>query len=156
FFKRSFYSPDVEKLPDGLSWKVLPFGLNYSTRTSGSTRRLAFAAAARLMEGGRRLARSAASHLHLPGTVEFGQWPDSPIDQTIVFQTRVWEEDDAEPGESEVINESRVQIVRALREAFGDRFRGGLVPTPLALERYPNEVSPFPSRRKLYTRMSKK
>ena len=39
-FKRSFYLPDIQKLPEELRVKVRPFGLNYGCRTFRGTRRL--------------------------------------------------------------------------------------------------------------------
>jgi len=42
--------------------------------------------------------------------------------------------------------------VRALRRALGPRFSGGLVPTPLARERWPEWVSDAPTRRRAHMR----
>jgi hypothetical protein len=92
----------------------------------------------------------------LPRIADFERAPTDALEPTIVFQSRVWEPDEAAPGESEAINETRVGVIRALKATLGDRFRGGLVPTPLALARYPNEVTSLPCRRRLYTKMSKR
>jgi hypothetical protein len=156
YLKRSFYRPDVTSLPAELGCKVRPYGLNYLCRTLGSTLSLFRSAALRLVLRGRPGLRRLLDHLTLPRVVDFEQEPTASIDSTIVFQTRVWEANETAPGESEAINEGRVAVIRSLRAAFGNRYRGGLVPTPLALARYPREVSAFPSRRSLYTAMSKK
>lgn len=156
YLKRSHYQPDITALPAEWASKVRPFGLNFACRTFGSTVRLLLAEALRFLRPRLERMKRLRDYLVLPRVAEFEQGPDDPIEPTVVFQTRVWLPEDADPGESEIINEGRVAVIRALRAAFGDRFRGGLVPTPLALERYPREVSPFPSRRRLYTAMSKK
>jgi len=156
YLKRSFHERDINELPGELACKVRPFGLNYACRTTGSTIRIfrhaAFCLVLRGLTGIRRLRH----HLVLPRAADFEQLPTGFVEPTIVFQTRVWEANETAPGESDAINEGRVAVVRALKEAFGERFRGGLVPTSLALARYPREVSAFPSRRSLYTAMSKR
>jgi hypothetical protein len=155
YFKRSFYWPDVASLPADLACKVKPFGLNYACRTHHTTawllRRAGFLLSPRGLAGIRRLRH----HLLLPYVSDFEQTPATVLESTVVFQTRVWEPDDTN-GESDEINEGRVAVIRALREAFGSRFRGGLVPTPFAIARYPGEVSQYPSRRRSYIAMSKR
>lgn len=49
-------------------------------------------------------------------------------------------------GLNSPLNDERVAMVRALKRAFGDRFAGGLVPTPFALATYPGEVTPHSSK----------
>jgi hypothetical protein len=156
YLKRSFHRPDVERLPTELARKVLPFGLNYSCRSHGSTMRFLRVAGPRLGLGGLAGLRRLRNHFAPPLVEEFEQDPTTDLERAIILQTRVWEPHDAGPGEAEAINEGRVALIRALRAAFGDRFQGGLVRTPLALARYPQEISPHPSRRRLYTAMSKR
>jgi hypothetical protein len=86
-----------------------------------------------------------------PAIEAFEVPPESPAAQRIAFQTRVWTRGELGP-ESEALNEERVATVRALRREFGPRFTGGLVPTPLARERWPAEVSPAPTRRRDHIR----
>jgi hypothetical protein len=156
YFKRSFHGPDLAALPGNLLCKIRPFGLNYACRTFGSTRRLFQRAALGLAFRGIVGIRRLRHHVALPKIGAFEQGPAAVVEPTIVFQTRVWEAHEAAPGESEAINEERVALLRALKNAFGARFRGGLVPTPLALARYPRDVSIHPSRRTRYTAMSKR
>jgi hypothetical protein len=78
------------------------------------------------------------------------------VEPAVVFQTRVWEPHETAAGECEEINAGRVALIQALRSAFGDRFRGGLVPTALARARYPAEISPHRARRSRYIAMSKR
>jgi hypothetical protein len=44
------------------------------------------------------------------------------------------------------LNDSRVALVRALRKAFPKHFRGGVIPTKLARERYPDALTAEPTR----------
>lgn len=65
----------------------------------------------------------------------------------VLFLAQLWEED--EPGlsqeiiaERQYINGMRMDIMKGLRQAFGDCFIGGLVSSPLSLERAPELVIP--------------
>jgi len=155
YFKRSYFTPDVSALPVELASKVRPFGLNFACRTLGSTGRLLSATAIPLMLRGVAGLRRLRHHFTGPMVTDFEQPPTTPLEPTIIFQTRVWEAETA-PGEHEVVNEGRVAIVRALKEAFGDRFLGGLVPSPFALSRYPQEATKLPTKSRHYTLMSKR
>src|SRR5581483_1058820 len=48
----------------------------------------------------------------------------------------------------------RLALVRALRRAFGERFLGGVVRTPLAERLCPDAISPLPSAHRAYARWS--
>lgn len=65
----------------------------------------------------------------------------------VLFLAQLWEED--EPGlppqivaERQHINAMRMDIMKGLRQSFGDAFTGGLVSSPLSLERAPELVIP--------------
>lgn len=65
----------------------------------------------------------------------------------IIFFTRLW--DVKEPGLSEalqeerkIINETRIEIVRALKQRYGDMFIGGLNDTPLSQKMAPDLIMP--------------
>jgi hypothetical protein len=72
--------------------------------------------------------------------------PSVPLRPEIVFQTRVWTEADCSTEPVEPLNESRVALVRALRQSFPKHFRGGVIPTKLARERYPDALTAEPTR----------
>jgi len=76
------------------------------------------------------------------------------VDNTILFQTRVWEPHDA-PGD-EVINEERIALLRALKREFGSRVIGGVVPTPFALKTCPEFITHQPCRQPQYIRWAKR
>jgi hypothetical protein len=155
-FKRSFHRSDLAGLPAELAAKVRPLGLNYPCRTRGSTLRLLRRAGLGLILRGSSGWRRLRLCLVLPQIAAFEQPPNTKLEPTVVFQTRVWEPHETGDGECQAINEGRVALIRALRDEFGERFRGGLVPTSLALEKYPAEVSRFRARRSLYIAMSKR
>ena len=158
YLKRSFHRPDVEKLPMQAAARVRPYGLNHACTTRRSNARVARAFLLDQPLSGLVASLQVARYLTaLPAVSAFEQDPHVALEPTIVFQTRVWEAEEVDgEAEAEQINEQRVCMVRALRKAFGERFRGGLMPTRLALARYPAEISPIPSRRRLYTTQSKR
>jgi hypothetical protein len=149
YFKRSFRRASIPDVPAEVAARIRPYGLHFPCRSPGSVRRLLRSAGPRLLRQGRPGVHQIYSALVHPWASEFEQGPESAVEPTVFFQTRVWEEENA-PGEAESINASRVALVRALREAFGDRFRGGVLPTPLARERYPDDLTPLPCRARAY------
>lgn len=66
----------------------------------------------------------------------------------ILFMARLWDPDGEFPGqltpamqeERHAINESRAQCIRLLREAFGERFCGGVAPSAFACRDYADVV----------------
>jgi len=170
YCKRSYYEPDLNAVPDGFRHKIRPFGLNYACRTSRSSRRVSRLLAADYLiraarsgvRGFRALLADARSvqvvgFLRSPLVEEFEQPPTVELDPIIVFQTRLWSQNELGPGESaEEINADRVAIVRALKTAFPDHFAGGLMPTPLALAKYRDLVSPQPDKRREFIRWTRR
>ena len=156
YFKRAFYRPELARLPGEYAAKVLPFGFNYGCRSFASTLRLLRAIGIPLALGGRRNLARVRQFLTTPPSAVFEQGPDAPVEPRVVFQTRLWTAAEVPPDEVEPLNEDRVAMVRALRSAFGERFVGGLVPTPLALARYPGEVTPHSSKYAEYLALKKR
>jgi hypothetical protein len=89
-----------------------------------------------------------------PHWSDYEMRPDESVTDTVLFQTRLWEPEDA-PGDF-CINEERVALVVALKKAFGKRFVGGLVPNRYALEHYPQHISDRPHRPAEYIGWAKK
>lgn len=159
YFKRSFHGPDVARLGPERASRVQPFGMNFLCRSAGSTRWVLRHAVLPELWSLPGLGRSGLagrwveyrSFFGSPAVEAFEVPPESPAAQRIAFQTRVWTAGELGP-ESQALNEERVATVRALRREFGARFTGGLVPTPMARERWPAEVSPAPTRRRDHIR----
>jgi hypothetical protein len=159
YFKRSYHLPDVEWLGPDRARRVEPFGMNFLVRSGSSTRWVLRHAVLPELVGTLRGARTRLADRLVeyrnffgsPGLDVFEVSPDAPAQPRVAFQTRVWTR--GELGlESEELNEDRVAMVRALRREFGPRFTGGLVPTPMARARWPQEVSDAPTRRREHLR----
>jgi len=159
YFKRSFHPPDVARVGPDRARRVEPFGLNFLCRSAGSARwvlrHVLVPELWSVLRGARvdRANRSMEyrSFYGSPLVEVFEAPPASPAAARIAFQTRVWTRGELGP-ESEALNDERVAMVRALRREFGQRFTGGLVPSPLAQERWPAEVSQAPTRRREHIR----
>ena len=165
YLKRSYYSPDLMNIPNELRHKIIPFGLNFSCRSAASAWSVlgklvpqysieilcAVWRGFRSVDGYGRMLRQ---YLTTPDIGGFERDPDEIGENVVLFQTRVWQ-----PGEDsdniEEINQERVALVRALKRAFGKRFKGGLVPTDFAKERYPAEVSSHEPRHAKYIAWSR-
>ena len=139
YFKRSF---EPAALTPEVAARVRPFGLLNPVATPGTRRRLA---SARLRLGASRRRIGELRHLAvLPSASAFERPPQAPAEPAILYQVRLW---DPKPGRPDLdaCLEQRVSLVRNLRAAFGRRFLGGLMPTPLARERFPELLTPLPS-----------
>jgi glycosyl transferase family 1 len=162
YFKRSHHLADVAKLPSALREKVLPFGMNFVCGNVPSAK----AVSAQIL---RHIASKIARRTDGSGTVEslmrkvYDYWgyrresdytaaPDTPKTAAVLFQTRIWEDHEALGDDPNAINGQRVRLVRALKQALGERFCGGLVPTALALRRYPELVTARPVSPAAYAR----
>jgi len=144
YFKRSFYRPDVEKLPANLQTKVRPFGLNYGCRSGLAASRLIGAGILAVIDR-----YSSTRHYQ-----EFEQSPEVGVSTSILFQTRAWAPDSTSDN-VEKVNESRAAIIRTLRKAFPAKFHGGFISSPHVSRYYPDLVSTLPSGESLYTQMCK-
>ena len=110
--------------------KVQPFGLNYSGRDTWAALQAAFA---------RRDLRAAVDLMRRAHGREYEYAPEKRKDKVVLLQTRLWEADEC-PGDLQ-INEQRIELVASLARAFGTRFQGGLVDTPLARRMAPSLIS---------------
>jgi hypothetical protein len=154
YFKRSYYEPHLESLPQAHRAKILPFGLNCAQKTSA-----AGTLVARMLLRNpaciRRLRGTLKAYLRLADAEAMERPPSVKAEQVIYFQTRVWEPEEVPGDDSREINESRVAIVRSLRREFGARFKGGLVPTAFARAHYPDAISAEPHVRSQHIQASK-
>jgi hypothetical protein len=167
YMKRSYHSPDIGALPDVLRFKVAPFGLNHFCRSLRGAIRIMPTLLSHyrrqwMCRPGEILNSEAAGLTELkyyllgPDPSSFELAPEAEKDQTVVYQPRLWSQEETEPDHADALNEQRVELVRALRRALGPRFRGGLVPNAYAREHYPDDVTDLPTRPKEYIEFSKK
>ncbi|MBB1501286.1 glycosyltransferase family 1 protein [Propioniciclava sp. MC1683] len=71
----------------------------------------------------------------------------------IFFEPRAWDpRDGSDPGDREVINEYRAELIRALRSEYGPRYTGGFVANPFAIEHYGDLLCTASSERSDYLR----
>jgi len=140
YFKRSFDAASHATVANAS--RIVPFGLNYPVTVNhrffagldSSGLRGWPERAARLIVGARSLDVS-----------RFEDVPRHRRDPLVLFQTRTWDPaevaaNDAWKIEREQMNEMRAACVRMLRKEFGDRFRGGFMPTDHARRDFPDCV----------------
>lgn len=149
YFKRSFCPHSLSSLPADQRAKVEPFGLNNPAISVGAALRLLWSR----LGTGRSLRGIAADFrqlLALPAPRQFECPPDEVAEEIVLFQTRVWPERDSL---TIAINDERAALVRTLRQAFGQRFIGGLLPTPFARAQYADLITPFPYSMRYYPQL---
>jgi hypothetical protein len=154
YFKRGYHLPDVARLSPALRDKVLPFGMNFVCANASSgravsaqiARRIALKLVGRAPRGPtvKSLLRKLYDYWRYRRESDYTAAPDIPKTPAVLFQTRIWEDHEAHGDDPNAINEERVLLVRALKRGLNERFRGGLVPTPLALRRHPELVTERP------------
>ena len=156
YLKRAFYRPELTDLAPHHAARMEPFGLNYGCRSSASTSRVIAKIGPQLARRGRSGWQRLRVYLTTPAPSAFEQHPSCPVEEKVMFQTRLWTANEIPAEEVEPLNETRVAMVRALKRAFGPRFVGGLVPTAHARERYPEDLTPHPSRYVDYLKLKKR
>lgn len=168
YFKRSFDRHALQGISEQQRGKIVAFGLNHPCSDIAALRlvppyclRFMFRRlSARLGLGAKNtpvseLVRILRNYVSLPDWREYEHAPSFPKERRILFQTRVWEPEDVSHDDPLPINMMRVNLVRALRSEFGQRFVGGLVPTSFALKNYPDLVANTNYRRRQYAAMSR-
>jgi hypothetical protein len=151
YFKRSYHAAETARLPAAFESKVVPFGMNYACHASGkywrAIARPMLGKLRRAISGGPSAVKDALLQVLMIPRYELVELePPIPLRLEIVFQTRVWTPADCSTEPVEPLNESRVALVRALRKSFPRHFRGGVIATKLARERYRDALTKEPTR----------
>lgn len=143
YFKRSF-EPERYSTNE-LRHRIHPLGFNYAVYKRNPD----IWAVQRMLQGSAGF-RSVFRRLGLgltffPSVQEVESPPSAANVPSVLFYTRLWDPH-ASSGERaaearEIINQSRVACVRALKSAFGDAFVGGIEPSPVALQLCPELVA---------------
>lgn len=140
YFKRSFSAEKNEKLfPDCLE-KIYPLGFNYHlTHKDNPINEPAWKAMIKPLLG------RAPDKYFVPEVFEGRAKEKQGGTVKILFLTRLW--DSKDPAESKeaneeraFINETRIHIIRTLKERYGDAFLGGLNDTPVSRELAPELI----------------
>jgi len=184
YFKRSYSQEYIDSVQDYWQedhpeWrsKIVPYGLNFPCfsdhEASRVFRSLTFARATNLWRDRprgafHRVKESLFDSLSVKRAREKpGRWCSSnetplialleqPAEDLVMFQTRLFDPVGRRYAhEVEALNEHRVQVVRALRQHFGERFAGGLWPEPYARERYPDLLTNQSTKRSDYLELVK-
>ncbi len=152
YFKQTLDTDLLAELPGSLGERVRPGGLTFGTRLPG-TRMLgaqsvftAFLAHAMSM-GPAGLAGAAKRRLRdaydIAGALHVSEWersPEDPLTGDVVFQTRLWPPVQGVIEDRQAVNRGRVEVVRALRAAFGGDDRVGLIRTEFAAAEAPDAL----------------
>lgn len=150
YFKRSFSAEKNGKLFPEFQEKMYPLGFNYHVtyRTSPVNEPL--------MKALLKPFLGKAPELYfVPGVFEGKPRKKENKDVRILFQAQLWDVRDPDMSpqmarECEYINQTRIEIIRALKQTYGEQFFGGLRDSKLARELAPELIQPetYTERRK--------
>ena len=163
YFKRSYADIELSQLSAGQRAKVLPLGMNYACSADSQLRSFTFAKqlvayertdaahAAGPLRSMRRLLGHpvrwlkgqtieihAGSPLRYP---DFEATADVETRNAVIFLTRLWcpsERPNPESNRRREMNETRIAIIRTLRDRLGDRFLGGVERSAYSEEECPD------------------
>ena len=158
-FKRNYEQRIIEKLPLAYQRKILPLGLTFGTHSefkNGNSRLfwgllisnlIVYTKYDRLFF--KRLFncfREQISHWKFIKTtrlIKDFEKVNQFSDDTILFQTRCFPHEEGEDVKK--IHQQRYDLVLLLREKFGEKFKGGIIPSPIAIQNYSGALSNLPS-----------
>ena len=142
YFKRSFSEEKNRALLTGYQGKMFPLGLYFRVTHKGSPiNEPLWKALLKPLMG------KASTRYFVPAVFEGKPEPEGDRPLKILFLTQLW--NDHEPDFSEednqertYINQMRIDIIRALRERYGDSFIGGLNDNALSRSWAPDLIMP--------------
>ena len=140
YFKRSFSREKNQKLFPTQMDKIYPLGFNYHvTHRKNPINESAVKRYLKPFQG-------RAPDVYFTTEVFEGTARPQTGKPVILFLARLWEEEPELPeavnAERRQINESRIQIIRTLKERYGDAFVGGLNDLPIARTQAPDLIMP--------------
>lgn len=140
YFKRSFSAEKNQKLFPEFIDKLYPLGLNYHlTHPQNPINEPLWKHFGKLLQG------RTPDRYFRPEVFEGTASASEPA--KILFLTRLWDElepglDDQTRQERNYINQSRIEIIRTLRQQYGCAFFGGLNDLPLSRDLAPDLIVP--------------
>ncbi len=152
YFKQTLDRNYLEDLPPRFRDRVRPGGLTFGTCVSGTRRLVARSALstciAHAMSYGPKATPGAIRKMFrvitdIWGTLEVTDWErrdDDRLSGDVVFQTRLWRPSQDHVMDRGVVNIARVEVVRALRNAFGSGDRIGLIHSEYAASQAPDAL----------------
>lgn len=156
YFKRSYYEPDVAKLPE--RERIRPFGPIFGMRSPVNrvsflmrVRKYRLPLARMFTAEGKEILRDMYNYYTFPALTDIERADTVKAEPLVLYATRLWEKHDVTaPPYCDEINEGRIALVRALKKNFGARFRGGLADVAGARQICPDLITPFPTNRGYY------
>lgn len=147
YFKRSYSKVYNQTLNH--QNKLYPLGLNYMVTTSRNVAHKPLPLE-EYKERVKKLVRKIPFTEYYNGkykTTAFEDIPQKDMNPKILFMARLWDvsgdnllQDSRKSEERKYINYVRAECIRLCRKEFGDRFFGGVNPTPYSQENYPDIV----------------
>ncbi|WP_343763113.1 glycosyltransferase [Gangjinia marincola] len=158
-FKRNFEQAHVDELPQQYRRKIKKLGLTFGVHSHEKYDQRKFKWGMYLSnlnvnlkfdrEFVSRLARTVRLQKKHWDFIQKGRYIEQfetyhrSSENTIMFQTRCFPID--EQKDVQEIHEQRYRITKLLRKTFPDNFKGGFIPSPLALKKFPDAISNVPS-----------
>lgn len=153
--KRSYGGAGLKELPDDIRHKVIPYGINMNCNSPETPITKLFTAhhLIRLKNIGKPTAQRGPewwqhqlrflmyfvkNNLSLYES-DFEGTPSDPVEHDIFFLTRLFEIP-GKPGELTKFSNERIELVKALKQEYKHRFRGGIVASNLAKNSCPTEL----------------
>lgn len=150
YFKRSFSAEKNARLFPQYQEKMFPLGFNYHVTYPASP-----VNEPKLKSLLKPLMGKAPEPYFVPKVFEGTPRRTQPKDVKILFQAQLWDHRDPDLSpemaeECAYINSTRIAIVRALKQTYGEQFFGGLRDSALAREMAPELIQPekYTERRK--------
>jgi hypothetical protein len=137
-----------------MAHKVIPYGMNLASHSKRSVLAVLAAMAAAFPSGFRPRLSAIYCYVVTPHWMDFEHDPSMPVEDEILYQTRVW--DPVDSAEDTSINDERIALLRALRAEFKHRLVGGVVPNDYARRKYPDLITRIPSRHRQYISSAKR
>lgn len=149
YFKRSLQSEELKKLISN-SHKIRPYGFNYEVISNPpdlfALRRSLLAQNLREFLTGVGWSTGLANLWQfVPSLGKMEDMPPENAPNKIIFMARTWDPnqnsahlDHKRKLDRDSINHGRANCIRALRNAFGEKFLGGFAPSELAKKYYPD------------------
>ena len=148
YFKRSFSSLYNSKLKQ--REKIFPLGLNYMVTTKGNFAHTPTPCDPK-KEKVKKFIRMLPFSQYYNGLYTIESFENAPRKETnprILFMARLWDSNgdgangisSAKKEERIYINEQRAKCISLCKTEFGDRFYGGITPSPFSTKYYPELV----------------
>ncbi|MCF1191230.1 glycosyltransferase [Mangrovimonas sp. AS39] len=158
-FKRNYESRYVSCLPETLKGKVFKFGLAFGVNSQAMRRDVAFLLGGVLgsLHANLKLDRLLLQRLKKTYHIQRNEWQfvkrarelqqfegfQEAKSKHILFQTRCFPHENS--LDVKQIHEQRYQLIKLLKTRYPNNFKGGFVPSPLAIAKYSDALSSLPS-----------